>query len=52
LNGGVPVLLTGGKATLNWIPGKVGTHTITAHYAGVDASFTGSTGQATLTALH
>jgi hypothetical protein len=52
LNGGVPVLLTGGKATLNWIPGKAGTHTITAHYAGVDASFTGSTGQATLTALH
>ena len=52
LNGGVPVLLSGGKAILNWIPGKGGTHTITAHYAGVDGSFTGSTGQATLSALH
>jgi sugar lactone lactonase YvrE len=52
LNGGVPVLLSGGTATLNWIPGKAGTHTITAHYAGVDGSFTGSTGEATLTAHH
>ena len=52
LNGGVPVPLSGGKATLNWIPGKAGTHMITAHYSGVDASFIGSTGQATLTALH
>jgi sugar lactone lactonase YvrE len=52
LNGGVPVLLSGGTAILNWIPGKTGTHTITAHYAGVDGSFTGSTGQATLTAHH
>ncbi len=52
LNGGVPVPLSGGKALLSWIPGKAGTHTITAHYAGVDGSFTGSTGQATLTAHH
>jgi len=50
LNGGAPVLLGGGTAILNWIPGKAGAHTITAHYAGVDGSFTGSTGQATLTA--
>jgi sugar lactone lactonase YvrE len=50
LNGGVPIPLSGGTAILNWIPGKAGTHTITSHYAGVDGSFIGSTGQAALTA--
>jgi sugar lactone lactonase YvrE len=43
LNGGVPVPLNGGKAVLTMIPGVAGTHTITAHYNGVDASFAGST---------
>lgn len=48
LNGGVPVPLSEGKATLTMIPNVAGTHTITAHYGGVDASFAGSTGQASL----
>jgi sugar lactone lactonase YvrE len=51
LNGGAPVPLSGGKAVLNLIPRVAGEHTITAHYAGVDASFAGSTGQAALTVL-
>jgi hypothetical protein len=43
LNGGAPVPLSGGKAVLTMIPSVAGTHTITAHYNGVDASFAGST---------
>lgn len=49
LNGGAPVPLSGGKAMLSLIPDVVGTHTITAHYTGVDASFTGSTAEGVLT---
>jgi hypothetical protein len=48
LNGGAPVPLSQGQATLTMIPNVAGTHTITAHYEGVDASFAGSTGQASL----
>jgi hypothetical protein len=48
LNGGVPVPLSGGKAVLTMIPGVAGTHTITAHYNGVDAGFAGSTIEADL----
>jgi sugar lactone lactonase YvrE len=43
LNGGVPVPLSGGKAVLTMTPSVSGTHTITAHYNGVDAGFAGST---------
>jgi hypothetical protein len=49
LNGGAPVALSNGKATLTMNPSVAGVHTITAHYGGVDASFLGSTGQASLT---
>jgi sugar lactone lactonase YvrE len=48
LNGGVPVPLSGGKATLNIAPKVAGEHTITAHYSGVNASFVSSTGEAAL----
>jgi hypothetical protein len=48
LNGGVPVPLSGGKATLNIAPKVAGEHTITAHYSGVNASFVSSSGEATL----
>jgi sugar lactone lactonase YvrE len=48
LNGGAPVPLSGGKATLNITPHVAGEHTITAHYGGVNASFVSSTGQAAL----
>ena len=40
LNRGMPVPLSGGKATLNIVPHVAGEHTITAHYGGVNASFT------------
>jgi hypothetical protein len=33
---------------LTMIPNVAGTHTITAHYGGVDANFEGSTAQASL----
>lgn len=46
LNGGAPVPLSDGKAVLSVIPSVAGKHTITAHYTGVDASFAGSTAQA------
>jgi sugar lactone lactonase YvrE len=49
LNGGAPVPLSGGKAVLSMIPHVAGEHAITAHYGGVDASFSGSTGEAALT---
>ena len=48
LNGGAPVPLSQGHATLTTIPNVAGTHTITAHYEGVDASFASSTAQASL----
>jgi sugar lactone lactonase YvrE len=48
LNGGAPVPLSGGKATLNITPHVAGEHTITAHYGGVNASFVSSTGEAAL----
>jgi sugar lactone lactonase YvrE len=48
LNGGVPVPLSGGKATLNISPKVAGEHTITAHYSGVNASFVSSTSEAAL----
>jgi hypothetical protein len=47
LNGGEPVPLSGGKAVLQILP-ATGEHTITAHYSGVNAAFTGSTAQAPL----
>ncbi len=47
LNGGVPVPLSEGKATLQILP-AAGEHTITAHYSGVNALFAGSTAEATL----
>ncbi len=46
LNGGVGVPLSNGRASLNLIASKPGTHTLTAHYGGVDARFVASTGQA------
>jgi streptogramin lyase len=49
LNGGAPVVLSNGKATLTMDPSVAGVHTIAAHYGGVDASFLSSTGQASLT---
>jgi streptogramin lyase len=49
LNGGAPVTLSNGKATLTMIPGVAGAHTITAHYGGVNNSFLSSTGQVSLT---
>jgi sugar lactone lactonase YvrE len=49
LNGGAPVALSNGTAQLTMTPSVSGTHTITAHYGGVDASFLASTGTATLT---
>ena len=49
LNGGAPMALTSGKAVLTMIPTVAGTHTITAHYDGVDASVAGSTYEADLT---
>jgi sugar lactone lactonase YvrE len=48
LNGGAAVPLSNGKAVLNAIPTVAGTHTITAHYTGIDDSFTGSTGAVSL----
>jgi Bacterial Ig-like domain (group 3) len=48
LNGGAPVPLSGGRATLNITPHVAGEHTITAHYGGVNASFVSSAGEATL----
>jgi hypothetical protein len=49
LNGGAAVPLSDGEAVLNVIPTVAGTHTITAHYGGVNDSFAGSTGEASLT---
>jgi len=49
LNGGADVALSGGQATVTMVPSIAGTHTITAHYNGVNDSFIGSTGQASLT---
>jgi streptogramin lyase len=49
LNGGAPVTLINGKATLTMTPSVAGAHTITAHYGGVNNSFLSSTGQASLT---
>lgn len=49
LNGGAAVVLSQGKAVLTMIPSVAGVHTITAHYQGVDDSFLGSTGEASLT---
>jgi sugar lactone lactonase YvrE len=49
LNGGAAVALSNGKAVLTMVPSVAGAHTISAHYGGVDDSFLGSTGQATLT---
>jgi hypothetical protein len=49
LNGGVAVPLSGGKAVLTMVPSVAGAHTITAHYVGVNDSFVGSTGEASLT---
>jgi sugar lactone lactonase YvrE len=46
LNGGAAVPLVDGKATLNVTPTVAGQHTISAHYAGVDASYASSTGAA------
>ena len=51
LNGGAAVPLSDGRAVLNVIPTVPGTHTITAHYGGVNDSFAGSTGEASLTVL-
>jgi hypothetical protein len=48
LNEGAPIPLSGGKAALTLIPAGVGTHTITAHYDGVNGSFTASTGEGVL----
>jgi sugar lactone lactonase YvrE len=45
LNGGAAVPLSGGKATITTIPSLAGEHTITAHYSGVNARFTASTGE-------
>jgi sugar lactone lactonase YvrE len=49
LNGGAALMLSHGKATLTMIPGVIGTHTITAHYSGVNNSFLSGTGQVSLT---
>ena len=48
LNGGAAVPLSNGKAVLTVIPNVAGTHTITAHYSGIDDRFTGSTGEVSL----
>jgi large repetitive protein len=48
LNGGIPVSLANGKAILTMTAGAAGSHTITVHYNGVDASFAGSTGTTNL----
>lgn len=48
LNGGAAVPLVDGKTTLRVTPTVAGEHTISAHYSGVDASYTGSTGEAVL----
>jgi sugar lactone lactonase YvrE len=49
LNGLAPVPLSGGRAVLNLIPDVPGAYGITAHYAGVDGKFTGSTAEGELT---
>ncbi len=49
LNGGAAVALSNGKAVVTMIPAVAGAHTISAHYGGVNDSFLGSTGQASLT---
>ena len=49
LSGGAAVPLNDGKATLNLTLPVAGAQTITAHYGGVNDSFAGSTGQASLT---
>jgi streptogramin lyase len=49
LNGGADVALSSGQATVTMVPSIAGTHTVTAHYNGVNDSFIGSTGQASLT---
>jgi len=51
LDGGFAVPLSNGKAVVTMVPTVAGAHTISAHYAGVDNSFPGSTGQASLTVL-
>jgi hypothetical protein len=48
LKGLAPVPLSGGRAVLNLIPDVPGTYGITAHYAGVDGKFTGSTDEGEL----
>ncbi len=48
LNGGAPVQLSNGIAVLSLTPSTVGTHTITANYAGVAGGFAASTGSTSL----
>jgi hypothetical protein len=48
LNGGAPVPLVNGQATLNLTPKVAGQYTITANYGGVSTSFASSTGAAPL----
>jgi sugar lactone lactonase YvrE len=48
LNGGAEVALSNGKAVLNVILSVAGTHTITAHYSGIDDRFSSSTGEGSL----
>jgi sugar lactone lactonase YvrE len=43
------VALSGGKAVLTMVPSVAGAHTVSAYYGGVNDSFLGSTGQASLT---
>jgi Big-like domain-containing protein len=49
LNGGAAVELSQGKAVVTMVPSVAGAHVISAHYGGLDNSFLGSTGQASLT---
>jgi hypothetical protein len=49
LNGSAAVALSNGKVVVTMVPSVAGAHTISAHYGGVDDSFLGSTGQASLT---
>ena len=50
LNGGAPVNLAAGTATLSGVPlSGIGTHTITANYNGVSSTYLASSGTATVT---
>jgi large repetitive protein len=49
LNGGPALTLSNGEASITMVANTAGTHTITAQYGGVDNSFVGSAGQASLT---